>query len=338
MPSTVYYLPDTLRNWPWKQLILNPRYREARNESFAWLESFCRLTPAARKALYKGAFDLFCAQVYPKATLYNLRSCCDLMHTFFALDDETDSVDGAQARVLCDIAMDAVENPDKPRPEEESIIGEITRQFWQRASAQAPKAARERFVKSWGLYLGSVVQQAERRSASYICSMDEYMASRRLNIGCDPSFVLLEISLDLDLPHEVMEHPAIVSVNSDAQDIVILWNDMVSYKKEVLTNSADYNIVTIITSNCQTDIAGAIKWISHRNDELVGRFLETKEDILNHRNGVPSWGEDIDIQVAKYIDGLGQWIRGHDEWSFNSERYFGDKGLEIQQTRTVVIA
>lgn len=81
---------------------------------------------------------------------------------------------------------------------------------------------------------------------------------------------------------------------------------MVSYKKEVLTNSADYNIVTIITSNCQTDIAGAIKWISHRNDELVGRFLETKEDILNHRNGVPSWGEDIDIQVAKYIDGLGK--------------------------------
>ncbi|KAJ7301787.1 isoprenoid synthase domain-containing protein [Mycena albidolilacea] len=306
MPSTVYYLPDTLRNWPWKELILNPHYREAQNESFAWLEGFCRLTPAARKALYKGAFDLFCAQVYPKATLYNLRSCCDLMHTFFALDDETDSVDGAQARVLCDIAMDAVENPDKPRPEEESIIGEITRQFWQRASAQAPKAARERFVKSWNLYLGSVVQQAERRPASYICSMDEYMASRRLNIGCDPSFVLLEISLDLDLHHEVMEHPAIVSVNSDAQDMVILWNDMVSYKKEVLTNSADYNIVTIITSNCQTDIAGAIKWISHRNDELVGRFLETKEDILNHRNGVPSWGEDIDIQVAKYIDGLGK--------------------------------
>ncbi|KAJ7811924.1 terpenoid synthase [Mycena olivaceomarginata] len=304
MPSTVYYLPDTLRNWPWKQLILNPHYREARNESFAWLESFCRLTPAARKALYKGAFDLFCAQVYPKATLYNLRSCCDLMHTFFALDDETDSVDGVQARVLCDIAMDAVENPDKPRPEEESIIGEITRQFWQRASAQAPKAARERFVKSWGLYLGSV--------ASYICSMDEYMASRRLNIGCDPSFVLLEISLDLDLPHEVMEHPR-------------HHIDMVSYKKEVLTNSADYNIT----------LRGAIKWISHRNDELVGRFLETKEDILNHRNGVPSWGEDIDIQVAKYIDGLGQWIRGHDEWSFNSERYFGDKGLEIQQTRTV---
>lgn len=100
----------------------------------------------------------------------------------------------------------------------------ITHRFWQRASAQAPKAARERFVKSWGLYLGSVVQQAERRSASYICSMDEYMASRRLNIGCDPSFVLLEISLDLDLPHEVMEHPAIVSVNSDAQDMVILWN------------------------------------------------------------------------------------------------------------------
>lgn len=34
----------------------------------------------------------------------------------------------------------------------------------------------------------------------------------------------------------------------------------------------------------------------------------------------------------------GQWIRGHDEWNFGSERYFGDHGLEVQQSREVIIA
>jgi hypothetical protein len=34
----------------------------------------------------------------------------------------------------------------------------------------------------------------------------------------------------------------------------------------------------------------------------------------------------------------GQWIRGHEEWTFRCRRHFGDKGLEIQLFRTVAIA
>lgn len=81
---------------------------------------------------------------------------------------------------------------------------------------------------------------------------------------------------------------------------------MCSYKKEVLNNDADYNAVTIIMVNDRTDVAGGIKWISDRHDEIVEHFLQVRDDVLNYRNGVPSWGEDIDAQVAKYIDGLGK--------------------------------
>jgi hypothetical protein len=50
------------------------------------------------------------------------------------------------------------------------------------------------------------------------------MAARREDIGCFPCFALLEISLDLDLPHEVMDHPAIVSLKRDATDMTWLAN------------------------------------------------------------------------------------------------------------------
>jgi hypothetical protein len=50
------------------------------------------------------------------------------------------------------------------------------------------------------------------------------MAVRREDIASFPCFALLEISLDLDLPHEVMDHPAIVALKRDTTDMTILAN------------------------------------------------------------------------------------------------------------------
>lgn len=114
---------------------------------------------------------------------------------------------------------------------------------------------------------------------------------------------------------------------------------MCSYRKEVLTNDADYNVVTVVMTRNGMDLTGAVQWISKRHDEIVANFLKTREDVLYHRNGVPSWGEEVDQKVYAYIDGLGlsnfilsqqasvqrhpipgHWIRGHDEWCFRSSR------------------
>lgn len=84
--------------------------------------------------------------------------------------------------------------------------------------------AQERFVASWRRYLDSVVLQAERRTKSYVCTIDEYLTARRDNIGSDPSMALLEICLQIDIPHEVMEHPAIASLTSYTADLNTLGN------------------------------------------------------------------------------------------------------------------
>ena len=97
--------------------------------------------------------------------------------------------------------------------------------FWKRASAYAPQAAKERFVKGWRSYLDSVILQAQRRDQSrYICTIEEYMIARRDNIGTNPTFAFLEVSLGLDIPHYVMEHPHIVALNRDATDMTVLTN------------------------------------------------------------------------------------------------------------------
>ena len=86
--------------------------------------------------------------------------------------------------------------------------------------------------------------------------------------------------------------------------------DMASYRKEFLDADADYNIVTVVMHEKKTDLANALLWISEFHDELAASFLATMDDVLQHTNGVPSWGSEMDTQVALFIDGLGQSTQG----------------------------
>ena len=52
---------------------------------------------------------------------------CDLMNLFFVYDEHSDAMDADSVRVWAGIIMDALRNPDKPRPKGEPIVGEITR-------------------------------------------------------------------------------------------------------------------------------------------------------------------------------------------------------------------
>ncbi|KAH9477939.1 Delta(6)-protoilludene synthase 18 [Psilocybe cubensis] len=331
-----YILPDPLRNWPYERAI-NPYFERAKAESAAWTKSFGQFSPAAQAAFDDGVFSLSAALGYPTASPYILRSACDIMQAYFILDDNTDAVNAEVARLHCNAVMEAVVNPDVPRPEGEPIIGEITRQCWKRASVGAPNAAKERFVKTWLAYVETIYLQANRRDKSYICTIDEYIATRRDNIGTYPTFFFIEMSLGVDIPHHIMDHPTIVRLNRDTIDLTILGNDMYSYKKEVLAGDASYNAVTIVMHNLRLSLDEAIQWISDLQDDLVINFLKLREDVVNKRN-FPTYGAEMDRQIVSYIDGLGQWMRGVTDWHFECGRYFGDEGLEIQRTRKVVIA
>ena len=58
-------------------------------------------------------------------------------------------------------------------------------------------------------------------------------------------------------------------------------------------------------ANNNTDLPGATQWVSDRFNRLVEEFLKTTEDVIQHSDDFPSWGEDIDRQVEAYIDMLG---------------------------------
>ena len=78
------------------------------------------------------------------------------------------------------------------------------------------------------------------------------------------------------------------------------------------------------------DLDGALNWLEKYNDEVLTKFQ-------TQRRMLPSWDPDMNRVVNEYVERLGYWIRGHDQWSFESRRYFGAKGPEIQECRLVTL-
>lgn len=62
-----YMLPDTLRIWPWKNII-SPYYRQCQAESVEWLEGFKPFSPKAQVAFNKCDFSLVSALCFPKGS------------------------------------------------------------------------------------------------------------------------------------------------------------------------------------------------------------------------------------------------------------------------------
>ena len=58
-----------------------------------------------------------------------MRDCADLMNTFFLIDEKTDNEPLEVVQQRCDMCVDAVMNPHRPRPKGENILGEVTRQY-----------------------------------------------------------------------------------------------------------------------------------------------------------------------------------------------------------------
>jgi hypothetical protein len=50
---------------------------------------------------------------------------------------------------------------------------------------------------------------------------------------------------------------------------------------------------------------------------------------------LPSWGEEVDKDVATYVEGLQNWITGPLQWSFVTARYFGKDAHTVKRDRIV---
>ena len=101
---------------------------------------------------------------------------------------------------------------------------------------------------------------------------------------------------------------------------------MHSYSREISCGLAYHNIITTIMNEYHLNLHDTLIWLGTYTDAIVSRFL------LNIKR-LPSWDPDTDGRVRMYVDGLGQWVRGNDDWSYEGKRYYGNDGQSIREDR-----
>jgi hypothetical protein len=322
-----FYLPDPLAQWPWPRK-LSEHYTEVKPESDEWLRSFQALDAKSQRSFDLCNFSLLGSLVYPLLDKDGVRVACDLMALFFIYDEFTDKVDGDGARLYAKMVMDAIRNPHKDRPQGEPKLGEITRQFWLRAIKVSSPASQTRFIASFSEYVFAVIDEASDRAKGHVRGTEDYLKLTRLTAGGYPAFVAVEAGLNI--PNEVMAHPALESLRSLAAESLVLTNDMYSFNIEQASGHGGHNIVTVVMNEKGVDLDGALAWLGEYHGEVLSKFQAQSRTL-------PSWGPAIDSDVETFVERLGYWIRGIDCWSLETERYFGTKGPEIQKHRLVTL-
>lgn len=111
--------------------------------------------------------------------------------------------------------------------------------------------------------------------------------------------------------------------------------DVYSYNIERARGHALHNILTAIMYEKNMPVQEAAAWYNDWHNEMLAEFMTLRDEIDDLVR--TQYGDSIAAQVRFYVDGLGRWIRGSDDWHFEGERHFGSLGPEIQKTREVLM-
>ncbi|KAH8084313.1 isoprenoid synthase domain-containing protein [Cristinia sonorae] len=329
-PPLSYNIPDTLDQWPWGRR-MNPHYNAVKPVALEWVNGFGAIDPRIVEA---AECCLLASLAYPDLTKDQLNFISEYLNTTIVLDYLELTTTEEVISHWKELVMDAFKNPETPRPGDEHILAEMHRQFWLRGLETIPffSGTKERFIQAYERYMRGTIKQASRKSGlkgeTLYVNVEDFLKDRSESAGMQPAWVCMEFGLEL--PQQAVQHPTVIKLVSLANQMIVFDNDLYSYDKEQA--EGDYhNTIAVALQTSSLDLHGVVDWIADERKKLATEFLA----ILN--SGLPSFGEPVDSQLAVYVDRIGNWVRANECWSFESRRYFGSKGREIQEHRTVVL-
>ncbi|OAX41468.1 terpene synthase [Rhizopogon vinicolor AM-OR11-026] len=307
-------------------LRLNPHCYPVSRASEQWLLNGASLAePKITKFMGLHAGELTAA-CYPDADAFHLRVCSDFMNWLFNMDDWLDEFDVDGTWGMRDCCISAFRDPINFQTEK--LAAKMCKSYFSRFTQTGGPGCTERFIHTMDLFFIAVVKQADDRAKGHIRDLESYITVRRDTSGCKPCFALIEYAAQIDLPDEVMSHPVIMAMEEATNDVVTWSNDIFSYNVEQSRRDGMHNMIEVLMDEQGLDLQSAVDYIGQLCKDSVQHF----ED---NRTILPSWGEELDRQVAIYIDGLQNWIIATLHWSFDSNRYFGKDGHAVKRNRTV---
>ncbi|KAF8748350.1 hypothetical protein RHS01_10889 [Rhizoctonia solani] len=323
IPDTVGHTRDVFA------LRINPHHDEAEAGSLAWFDNYGLHAGPQREEFLNARYCLLASYCYPDADLEHLRPVMDFIIWLVAYDDMADEgefCDSIEAlKHAFGITLNFLRNPDAPHPNLKYLAA--LKSFYSRMRENGNPAALCRFVEGAEGYMQAALQDTMNRATGKVLTIDEYIQLRAESSGVKWAYAALEYAHGIELPNKVHEDP-IVSELALAGNQILTWsNDIYSFSLEQ-AKGYTHNILFVIMWNKQVDLQGAV-------DFVEGMILKRIKEYIDAKALLPSFGPEIDHQVAKYIQGIEYCIQANISWSLMSPRYFGADFEKVKETRIV---
>ncbi|KAG1886736.1 isoprenoid synthase domain-containing protein [Suillus subluteus] len=301
---TEFILPDLLSDCHYP-LRINPHYDAVFRVSEQWLFDEGHLVEPEITKFVGLRAGYLTAACYPDADAFHLRMSFD--------------VDNALGMRECCIS--AFQDPINFQTDK--TAGKMCKSLFSRFRETGGPGCTERSIHAMDLFFIAGAKEVDNRAKKHIHDLESYITFRRDTSGCKFCFVLIEYAAQIDLPDEVMSHPIMMAVEDAANDHISWSNDIFSYNVEQSRHDT-HSLIAVLMRERGLDLQGAVDYSGQMCKIAMQRF----ED---NRAILPSWGTEVDRQVAIYVQGLQDWIVANLHWSFESTHYFGKDGQAVKQ-------
>jgi len=286
------------------------------NTVFDWVLRFNLLADeSAYQRFSKAKFYLLIASCYPHCELEELKIANDWLSWMMTWDDQCDISNlSTEPEVLTALHKRFIEVLNGAElTSGDSLRSHALVDLRQRMLQKGGARTFHNFVHSVEDYLHGCVQEAINRSQESVPDLDTYIHLRRSTGAMEPLFELIEFTNHLNIPKILRDYEKLKSLKIMTNNIVCWCNDIFSAPKEMASNDV-HNLVLVLHYQQKQPLEQAFKSAAAMHDREIRNMLDLEASI-------PSFGENVDRELAKYISGLNCWIGGHLNWYSLSRRY-----------------
>ncbi|KAH7904731.1 isoprenoid synthase domain-containing protein [Hygrophoropsis aurantiaca] len=299
MASRLYQLPDLLAGCPQKSASFNINAHKAlvhQNCGKSCLISQDRDGDGCKNHEAEAVLSVgFC---FPQADAKAFQAIADYFELGFIQEGATDAASVEDARKYMDMFSFTIALMEH--------LGEVYR---------------EDFLNAHSGYVQGVLQEAlDRKRAQDTdakLDVDTYLVNRRKTIAVTMCIVLTRSSGRLNISRDLLNEPSVRGMEEATVELIMIANDIYSYKKELAEGNARHNIITVLTQDPKTkhlSLQSAIDYAGQLFELALARFEES-------RASIPSFDEETDKMLEEYAVAMVGLFVGNIEWCCVSARY-----------------
>ncbi|KAF5022161.1 hypothetical protein F66182_5748 [Fusarium sp. NRRL 66182] len=309
---------------------VNPLYKASKAQSDEWLRHALRMDDKTASIWNKLDIAYMSAICAPHADLETLKLMNDWNGWVFAFDDRrplknasllafdegvfaSDPIKAAEEVIYTLSTLDNVHPVVSPQ---DNSLRHTLQSCWMRFSQRASPGLQYRWKRQLTIYCIGVLQQVGVQHGASRLTVEQYMDMRAGCVGAYPCIGLMEFAEGIDLPQYVVDHPSLDAICRITADLVTLKD---------LIKGEDSNIIFILRDQGM-DEQQAVDYIGEMLYDCYRRWYAALVDL-------PYWGEGIDRDVIKFVNGCRNIALGNLHWSLYTFRYLGTEGPEVKRTR-----